>query len=275
MSFWETAQQAVASFHTLRMKRARDRLLEAEPWDLVIVDEAHHFQAQERATTQTYGLLRALEDARKISSLVLFTGTPHRGKDYGFLALMQLVRPDLFDPEKEMRDQLSDLHKAMIRNNKALATDLQGNKLFHPTSTDSVNYGYSPAEAEFYETMSEFILDGRAYANTHGSRRHVIDGRGDRVRRIVRHRRRAIRAPPVLSLCEHPASQHGRFGHWGLPPARWQGATSDLGVGRNCCSDHHALSGDVQNASSPGIHQAGPDRVAPPHRPPDLRSQGP
>lgn len=166
ISFWETAQQAVASFHTLRMKRARDRLLEAEPWDLVIVDEAHHFQAQERATTQTYGLLRALEDARKIGSLLLFTGTPHRGKDYGFVALMQLVRPDLFDPEKEMRDQLPDLQKAMIRNNKALATDLQGNKLFHPTSTDSINYGYSPVEAEFYETMSEFILDGRAYASS-------------------------------------------------------------------------------------------------------------
>jgi hypothetical protein len=52
----------------------------------------------------------------------------------------------------------------MIRNNKALATDLQGNKLFQPTSTESINYAYSTAEADFYRTMSAFILDGRAYA---------------------------------------------------------------------------------------------------------------
>lgn len=164
ISFWETAHQVVASFHTLRMDRPRKRLLQAEPWDLVIVDEAHHFQAQERAATLTYGLLHELEEAGRIESLVLFTGTPHRGKDFGFLALMQLLRPDLFDPEKEMEEQLSALPNAMIRNNKALVTDLDGNKLFRPVETRAIDYGYSVAEAAFYHTMSEFILDGRAYA---------------------------------------------------------------------------------------------------------------
>ncbi len=164
ISFWETAQQVVASFHTLRMEKPRKRLLQAEPWDLVIVDEAHHFQAQERAATLTYGLLSELANAGRIGSLVLFTGTPHRGKDFGFLALMQLLRPDLFDPEKEMAEQLSALPRAMIRNNKALVTDLEGNKLFRPVETRAVDYSYSEAEEAFYHTMSEFILDGRAYA---------------------------------------------------------------------------------------------------------------
>ncbi|MDR7225231.1 SNF2-related protein [Aminobacter aminovorans] len=164
ISFWETAQQVVASFHTLRMEKPRKRLLQAEPWDLVIVDEAHHFQAQQRAATLTYGLLSELAHAGRIGSLVLFTGTPHRGKDFGFLALMQLLRPDLFDPEKEMEEQLSALPRAMIRNNKALVTDLEGNKLFRPVETRAVDYSYSETEEAFYHTMSEFILDGRAYA---------------------------------------------------------------------------------------------------------------
>ena len=164
INFWETSQQVVASFHTLRMKGARERLLTAEPWDLIIVDEAHHFQAQERTTTLAFSLLQALEDAGKVKSLVLFTGTPHRGKDYGFMALMRLVRPDLFDPERDIGGQLPDLHRAMIRNNKALVTDLQGNKLFRPVSTETVDYGYSAGEAAFYRTMSDFIIDGRAYA---------------------------------------------------------------------------------------------------------------
>lgn len=164
ISFWETAHQVVASFHTLRMDKPRKRLLQAEPWDLVIVDEAHHFQAQERVATLTYGMLRELEQADRIESLVLFTGTPHRGKDFGFLALMQILRPDLFDPEREMEEQLSALPNAMIRNNKALVTDLDGNKLFRPVGTRAIDYGYSETEAAFYHTTSEFILDGRTYA---------------------------------------------------------------------------------------------------------------
>ena len=164
ITFWDTANQVVASFHTLRQERARKRLLAAEPWDIVMVDEAHHFQSRETDTTLTYELLRELQDADRIKSLVLFTGTPHRGKDYGFLGLMQLVRPDLFDPERDVEEQLPLLGKAMIRNNKALVTDLHGQKLFKPIETMAVDYAYSPAEAVFYRTMSSFILDGRAYA---------------------------------------------------------------------------------------------------------------
>ena len=36
-----------------------------------------------------------LDEAKKIGSRVFFTATPHRGKNYGFLALVRLVRPDL------------------------------------------------------------------------------------------------------------------------------------------------------------------------------------
>ena len=68
ISFWDTASQVVASFHTLRQPAARDRLLAAEPWDMVMVDEAHHFQAQERISTQTYDLLRELQEKNRIQS---------------------------------------------------------------------------------------------------------------------------------------------------------------------------------------------------------------
>ena len=163
-SFWESAEQVVASFHTLRMDKARERLLTAKAWDLVMVDEAHHFQAQERNATLTFHLLQEMQAKGKIGSLVLFTGTPHRGKDYGFLALMQLLRPDLFDPDRDIFDQLEHLPDAMIRNNKALVTDLEGKRLFQPVTTQTVDYSYTDEESEFYNVMSEFIIDGRAYA---------------------------------------------------------------------------------------------------------------
>lgn len=179
--FWATASMVVASFHTLRDDRrgARQRLLDADSWDLVIVDEAHHLSVDERAgETLAYSLVSDLEERRKINSLLFFTGTPHRGKDYGFFGLMHLVRPDLFDLDGDKIEQLSQLPKVMIRNNKATVTDLQGQRLFKPVSVFSREYGYSADEAQFYRTLSEFILDGRAYAAT-------LDGRAQTARMLV------------------------------------------------------------------------------------------
>ncbi len=57
---------------------------------------------------------------RKINSLLLFTGTPHRGKDFGFFGLMNLARPDLFDTEDDKIAQLaSDREEADYRRSDA------------------------------------------------------------------------------------------------------------------------------------------------------------
>jgi superfamily II DNA or RNA helicase len=181
LDFWSTANMVVASIHTLRgdPKRAESALLEAEPWDLVVVDEAHHLNADERlGETLCYGLIRELETRRKIQSLLLFTGTPHRGKDFGFFSLMHLVRPDLFKPDAPPGEQMARLRDAMIRNNKAAATDLQGNRIFTPVTVESREYHFNEAERQFYETLSSFVLDGRAYASG-------LDGRGQTARMLV------------------------------------------------------------------------------------------
>jgi len=179
--FWATASMVAASFHTLRDDRrgARQRLLNADPWDLVIVDEAHHLSVDERAgETLAYSLVSDLQERGKINSLLFFTGTPHRGQDYGFFGLMHLVRPDLFDPERDPLEQLSQLSNVMIRNNKATVTDLQGQKLFKSVSVFSREYKYSENETQFYRTLSEFVIDGRAYAAT-------LDGRAQTARMLV------------------------------------------------------------------------------------------
>jgi superfamily II DNA or RNA helicase len=167
--FWHTHPQVVASLQTLRLDRGGrwQRLLDAPPWDLVVIDEAHHLNADEDdGPTLGYRLLERLEMARRIVSLVFFTGTPHRGKDYGFLALLRLLRADLFDPRQPLRGQLPRLREVMIRNNKQNVTDLAGNCLFHPPLVHPETYRYSPAEARFYEMLTEFILTGKAYAST-------------------------------------------------------------------------------------------------------------
>lgn len=167
--YWQAPNQmVVASLQTLRQDHQgrHERLLASPTWDLVLVDEAHHLNNEEQSgRTLGYALLEQLERASRITSLVFFTGTPHRGKDYNFLSLLHLLRSDLFtDPKQAMTDQLHHLPQVLIRNNKYSVTDLQGNTLFAKPNVAYETYQYSPEEAHFYDMLTDFISSGKAYA---------------------------------------------------------------------------------------------------------------
>jgi ERCC4-related helicase len=168
--YWNTNPMVVASLHTLRDDRngRHDRLLNSEPWDLVLVDEAHHLNYEEQSgATLGYRLLEKLEAHGRVRGMVFFTGTPHRGKDFNFLSLLQLLRRDLFsDANRPLEHYLAALPEVLIRNNKYSVTDLSGEKLFQPPSVTTETYAYAPEEATFYEMMTEFITTGKTYAST-------------------------------------------------------------------------------------------------------------
>ena len=170
LGFWETHHQVVASLQTLRDDRQgrHERLLNSPHWDLVIVDEAHHLNADEASgTTLSFRLVQKLQEHQKIKSMLFFTGTPHRGKDYGFLSLLKLLNPhDFSDPKQSLEGYLPKLRDIMIRNNKQNVTNLRGELLFNGIKARVVTYHYSPQEANFYDTLTQFILTGRAYASS-------------------------------------------------------------------------------------------------------------
>ncbi len=166
--FWSTHNQVVASLPTMRMDRAgrHDRLLDAPAWDVLIVDEAHHLNADEQ-TGKTLGFqfVERLVEQEQVQSCLFFTGTPHRGKPYGFWSLMGLLRPDVFGPNRPEDEQLPLLRPVLIRNFKQKVTDMAGNRLFRPVNNHPETYGYNDAERDFYRLLTEFILAGNAYAS--------------------------------------------------------------------------------------------------------------
>jgi superfamily II DNA or RNA helicase len=169
--FWGIHQIVIASLPTLRAdhKGRHERLLEAPQWDMLIVDEAHHLNAEEGATkTQGFELVEKLQAAGKTPSCVLFSGTPHRGKAYGFWSLMGLLDPQVFGPKRNEVAMLGALPRFLIRNAKQKATDMKGNRLFMPIEQYPETFTYSPEEESFYELMSSFIMAGKAYASSLG-----------------------------------------------------------------------------------------------------------
>lgn len=174
--FWNTNPRVVASLHTLRIDNngRQKRLIESDPWDVVLIDEAHHLNADEQAgPTLGFKLVQRLESANRVRSMIFFSGTPHRGKPFGFLSLLSLLRSDKFGPKKPMKEQLRSLPSIMIRNNKQNVTDLHGKQLFQPLIVEPRTYTYSSAESRFYDMLTEFIVSGKAYASRLGGR----DGR--------------------------------------------------------------------------------------------------
>ena len=172
--YWNTHNQVVASLPTLRkdVNGRHQRMLEAEDWDLLIIDEAHHLNAiEDSGATLGYRFVEKLIEHNKFTSRLFFSGTPHRGKDYGFFALLRLLRPDLFDPDSRTVDEMREsVGQVLIRNNKQNVTDMAGNRLFQPVNVMSRTYEYSEEEDVFYKQLTSFILSGQAYASSLNSR---------------------------------------------------------------------------------------------------------
>jgi superfamily II DNA or RNA helicase len=170
--FWSTHNMVVASLPTMRADShgRHDRLLDAPGWDMVLVDEAHHLYAEENGKkTLALQLMEKLNESGKILSCVLFTGTPHRGKDHGFWSLMGLL-DKRFSPKRPEPLMLEALPSFLIRNAKQKATDMNGNLLFQPIKQYPETFTYSPQETLFYELMTNFIQAGKAYANALSSK---------------------------------------------------------------------------------------------------------
>jgi ERCC4-related helicase len=174
--FFDANDRVIASFHTLRKKNEsrHDRLYESKPFDIVIVDEAHHFNVHKDDRTLALRLLSNMNMNGLIRSLILFTGTPHRGFDEGFVGLLSQLNPEEFRGKSISEHQLPLLKNYVIRNNKALVTDRFGNKLFRDPIHHHSEYSVTPEEQAFTDELTSFITAGLAFSSRTGSQSSVI-----------------------------------------------------------------------------------------------------
>lgn len=100
---WHQEPCVLVSSHLVRRTDRAAELLEAEPWDLVIVDEAHH--ARRRGDETPNALLRLLRELRsRTQGLVLLTATPMQVSPVEVWDLMNLLGlPVAWSPQQFLR----------------------------------------------------------------------------------------------------------------------------------------------------------------------------
>ena len=127
-------------------------------WDLVVIDEAHRLGGSTDQVAR-YKLGVALADATP--NLLLLSATPHSGKSDQFLRLMQLLDREAFPGEGCIdRNRVAPF---VVRTEKRLAIDNEGNPLFKPRQTRLVTVDWAlrhDAQRKLYEAVTDYVRHG-------------------------------------------------------------------------------------------------------------------
>jgi superfamily II DNA or RNA helicase len=161
-AFWKSDGVVVASLATARAPRHVEAV-QATPWDLVIVDEAHHVKSRATASFK-------LVDGLKSRFLLLLTATPIETELEELYNLVTLLKPGQFATPAAFRAQFVDKKDPLSPRNRERLRGLLAEVMVRNTRADSglalppryvstVAVEPLPEEKALYEAVVGFLRD--------------------------------------------------------------------------------------------------------------------
>jgi SNF2 family DNA or RNA helicase len=148
------SEERVDEYNKYRM----GAVLEAD-FDLVIIDEAHKMGG---ASSTVSRYILAQELCNSVANVLLLTATPHRGKADHFRRILQLLDPDAFVGEG--LPDIDELEPYVIRTEKRLAVDYEGNKLFSERETNRfdvfLDINKHQKQMDLYSAVTSYVIKG-------------------------------------------------------------------------------------------------------------------
>jgi SNF2 family DNA or RNA helicase len=159
---WARHDRIIASYHTAKREPHRSAIL-AHEWDIVIIDEAHHFRNRQTLLWRFAGELRK-------KYILLLTATPVQNDLQELFNLVTLLQPGLLSTARAFGRQFVDRHdkltpknvgelhqlleEVMVRNRRS-TVGLSLTRRFARTET------VAPSEVEraLYEDVSRFVRE--------------------------------------------------------------------------------------------------------------------
>lgn len=174
---WKMYDQVIASMDRLKQEEHLESILQAEPWDLVIIDEAHRMTRRQYGlkydSSQRYDLAKTLR--QRTDSMLLLTATPHQGREDSFVGLLELLHPDRREELLTLASNPEIIGDMVFRNYKADVTDLEGNFIFHGKTVRQVEVPVSGKLRDFDQNLQKYIRKGYdASSRAQGNTGHAI-----------------------------------------------------------------------------------------------------
>ncbi len=148
------SQERVDEYNKYRI----EAVLDAD-FDLVVIDEAHKMGG---ASSTVSRYILAQELCNTVENVLLLTATPHRGKSDHFRRILQLLDPDAFAGEG--LPEIEELEPYVIRTEKRLAVDYDGNKLFNERQTHRydvvLDINKHQRQMDLYQSVTEYVRNG-------------------------------------------------------------------------------------------------------------------
>ena len=233
---WRAFSQVVCSFDAVKPVRqragwSRERVDAANQtrfgalvdagWDLVILDEAHHLAgASDEVARHRLGR----ELARTSPNILVLSATPHSGKSDGFRRFLGLADASFLDDGPLTRVSVA---QRVVRTDKRLAVDHQGQRLFRPrhTQLEGVPYGDRTVERTLYEAVTAYVREG--YGRAVRERRPSVAFLVLLMQRLVSSSTAAIRTTLERRLAVLTAAPAGDALDWGFDADDWDNLTGD------------------------------------------------
>jgi superfamily II DNA or RNA helicase len=173
---WKMHDSVIGSIDRFKNKDNLDLLLQAEPWDLVIFDEAHRLSRRQYGmrynSSQRFNLARELRN--RTESMLLLTATPHQGQQDSFVALLELLYPSRKDELLTLDLNPEILEDMVFRNRKADVTDIEGNFIFLGKTTRALRVPLDKEAHEFDKSLQHYLTQGYQSSNNMGSAGRAI-----------------------------------------------------------------------------------------------------
>ncbi len=166
-SLWSRYDKVIVSIDRAKADLHRSIFEDSGDWDVIVFDEAHHLSKIERqAVTQRYQLAETLRS--HTDAFIFLSGTPHQGNTVQFLNLLLLLRPDFARRFANVFTDPSAVAEVVLRNQKSLATDTNGNFLFRGQDTHLVEVPLSDSAKDFDQQLQEYLKHGYAASESAG-----------------------------------------------------------------------------------------------------------
>ncbi len=167
----------LARLDQLARNETMQQKLKITDWDLIVCDEAHKMSATvwggEVRYTKRFHLGRLLSCITR--HFLLLTATPHNGKEEDFQLFMSLIDRDRFEGVPRSGARVVDVSDVMRRMVKEELLRFDGTPLFPERIAYTVNYDLSPAEAQLYNAVTDYVREEFNRADQlSGERRNTV-----------------------------------------------------------------------------------------------------